>query len=246
MKWQMRCSSPGPSAYAQVIRTVQLSRALLQDEGGLSMASDSTIKSDLLAWTPVLGQEQGDKGVPLDNFASDEENFGCGRQSAQHQGAQRMRLQQRKKQSHMHRCWCCLRLRLCPQLPTCPCCWTHCPPGSPSSEGKGSLPYSLDGLKHTMRLAQVQDVPLLSWQLRHSFCRSAVSGHPAARRGGSDDVMPSLPGSLSIWSHGLHSGALDARQGCRTDAAAPGGNGSHGPAPKGVETHDYDVLDGAS
>ena len=33
------------------------------------------------------------------------------------------------------------------------------------------MPYSLDRLKQILSLAQVQDMPLLPWQLCHSFCR---------------------------------------------------------------------------
>lgn len=80
MKWQMCCDSPGPSVYAQVIRIVQLSRALLQDEGGLSMASDSTVHVTCLCGLLCLDRNRVTKGVPLDNPASDKGNFGCGRQ----------------------------------------------------------------------------------------------------------------------------------------------------------------------
>lgn len=58
--------------------------------------------------------------------------------------------------------------------------------------------------------------------------------------------MPSLPGSLSIWAHGVHSGALDAL--CRAAAMTLQhlvGTDPTALLPEGVETHDYDVLDGA-
>ena len=44
------------------------------------------------------------------------------------------------RQCRTRRCWSSLRLRLCLQQRTFPCCLTLCPPGSRTSEGK-TLPW---------------------------------------------------------------------------------------------------------